>query len=78
MIAMDFGRFKFRMLESCVAEDGADNTGLLVDPRLAGTVNLVVAGLVNMVGIRSHHRMLYHGVLCLANIAQDAVKTVPM
>ena len=68
-------RFKYRLLESSLT----DNAGsMVVDPRFASTVNLVVAGLVNMVGLRTHYRLLYHGVLCLANLAQDAIRTTPM
>ena len=68
-------RFRFRLLESC---GDNDELALHADPTRAVTVNLLIAGLVNMVGLRSHNRLLYSGLLCLANIGQDAVRSVHM
>lgn len=68
-------RYRFRLLESC---EGNDDMSAFTNPVTAETVNLVIAGLVNLVGLRTHNRLLYNGVLCLANIAQDALRSVPM
>lgn len=67
--------YRFRMLAECGDDE---HMSAYVDPRQAATVNLVVAGLVNMVGLRTHNRLVYHGLIALANLAQDSVRTVPM
>jgi hypothetical protein len=49
---------------------------LTVSPSI--TTNLVVMGLVHLVATRPHRRMLYNAMLCLDNLAQDVLRTVPV